>query len=80
VEYFRVFQGLFSLFELISFRRYAGILTNSDERLRLLALAALIAQSTQASGWSDEAIERLEIYRNDPSPMVAEIAQFTFVS
>jgi hypothetical protein len=27
VEYFRVFQGLFSLFELISFRRYAGILT-----------------------------------------------------
>jgi hypothetical protein len=57
-----------------------NLAANSDERLRLLALAALIAQSTQASGWSDEAIERLEIYRNDPSPMVAEIAQFTFVS
>lgn len=52
---------------------------SSDERLRLLALGALIAQSAQASGWSDEAITRLERYRNDPSPLVAETAQFTFV-
>jgi hypothetical protein len=53
---------------------------SSDERLRWLALVALIAQSAQASGWSDEAIARLEKYRNDPSPLVAEAAQFTFVS
>jgi hypothetical protein len=52
---------------------------NHDERLRWLALAALVAQSKLISGWSDEAIARLEHYRNDPSPLVAEAAQFTFV-
>ena len=54
--------------------------TSTDERLRMLALGALIAQTKQSSGWSDEAIARLENYRNDPSPLVAETAQFTFVS
>jgi hypothetical protein len=53
---------------------------SADERLRRLALAALIAQSQQASGWSDEACVRLESYRSDPSPLVAEAAQFTFVA
>ena len=53
---------------------------STDERLRMLALGALIAQSKQSSGWSDEAIARLENYRNDPSPLVAEVAQFTFVT
>jgi HEAT repeat protein len=53
--------------------------TQSDERLRRLALAALIAQSRQAQGWSDACIERLQTYRDDPSPLVAEKAQFTFV-
>jgi len=52
---------------------------SSDERLRRLALEALIAQSRQPGGWSDELIERLEIYRQDPSALVAEAAQFTFV-
>jgi hypothetical protein len=52
---------------------------SSDERLRRLALAALIAQSRQASGWSDNAIARLETYRQDPSALVAEAAQFTFI-
>lgn len=51
---------------------------SADEDLRRLALAALIAQSKQAQGWSDKAIARLQKYREDPSPMVAEAAQFTF--
>jgi hypothetical protein len=56
-------------------------LANSEnEGLRRLALAVLIAQSRQGSGWSDECIARLQTYRNDPSPMVAEAAQFTFIS
>ncbi|GHO59321.1 HEAT repeat domain-containing protein [Ktedonobacter robiniae] len=56
-------------------------LANSrDERLRRLALAALITQGRQASGWTDERIKRLERYKADLSPLVAETAQFTFVS
>ncbi len=57
-----------------------ALATNNDERLRRLALAALIAQTQQASGWSDERIARLQVYRDDVSPLVAEAAQFTFVS
>ena len=53
---------------------------SSDEGLRLLAFAALIAQSKQASGWTDACIARLQTYREDPAPMIAEAAQFTFVS
>ena len=52
---------------------------SEDERLRRLALAALVAQSMQAKGWSDEAIARLQTYREDSSPLVAEAAQFTFI-
>ena len=51
-----------------------------DERLRRLALAALITQARQASGWTDERIKRLERYKADPSPLIAEKAQFTFFS
>ncbi|HLZ80996.1 MAG TPA: HEAT repeat domain-containing protein, partial [Ktedonobacteraceae bacterium] len=54
--------------------------TSNDERLRRLAFAALIAQSKQVNGWSDERITRLQAYREDTSPLVAEAAQFTFVS
>lgn len=55
------------------------ILANSaDERLRRLALAALLAQATGAAGWTGELRARLEIYRSDPSPLVAAAAQFTF--
>ena len=57
-----------------------ALVNSGDEGLRQLALAALIAQSQQGSGWSDECIARLQTYREDPSPMVAEAAQFTFVS
>ena len=52
--------------------------TSTDERLR--RLAALIAQSQQTQGWSDERIARLQVYRDDISSLVAEAAQFTFVS
>lgn len=53
---------------------------SEDESLRRLALAALVAQSKQSKGWSDDCIARLQTYRKDPSPLVAEAAQFTFVS
>ncbi|HVU68968.1 MAG TPA: hypothetical protein VHD63_17660, partial [Ktedonobacteraceae bacterium] len=56
----------------------ATLAASPDEGLRYLALAALIAQSTRADGWSDAAIARLHHYRADPSPLVAEAAQFTF--
>jgi hypothetical protein len=49
-----------------------------DERLRRLALAALLAQSTRTSGWTRPLRNRLRLYQNDPSPLVAEAAQFTF--
>ena len=50
-----------------------------DERLRRIALAALVA-STSTGGWTDNRIARLNTFRNDSSQMVAEAAQFTFVS
>jgi HEAT repeat protein len=53
--------------------------SSDDERLRRLALVALLAQTRQSGGWSDERIARLEKYRNDAAPLVAEAAQFTFV-
>ena len=57
-----------------------ALANSEDEGLRRLALAALIAQAKQGRGWSDACIARLQTYREDPSPMVAEAAQFTFVS
>jgi hypothetical protein len=55
-----------------------ALATQADERLRRLALAALLAQTRQAKGWSDEYIQRLQTYQRDSSPLVAEKAQFTF--
>ncbi|EFH82175.1 hypothetical protein [Ktedonobacter racemifer] len=60
-------------------RLESALAGSNDERLRRLALVALIAQTQQASGWSEEVIARLNGYRADPSPLVAEQAQFTFV-
>lgn len=54
----------------------AALANNSDERLRRLALAALVAQS-QSRGWDSQRLERLHSYRTDSSPMVAAAAQFT---
>jgi hypothetical protein len=49
-----------------------------DERLRRIALAALITQSNLPEGWNEEQRARLQIYRADPSVLVRATAQFTF--
>ncbi|BAZ10854.1 hypothetical protein NIES4071_26780 [Calothrix sp. NIES-4071] len=76
---FRAVQGIEQIttrndiYELI---RLEEILASSDdEKLRRIALAALITQS-QVRGWSYGLKQRLYAFRNDPSPMVAEKAQF----
>jgi hypothetical protein len=51
---------------------------STDERLRRLALAALIAQAGAAEGWTEDRRHRLENYRQDPASLVAAAAQFTF--
>ena len=51
---------------------------SSDERLRRLALQCLI-HGAFFPGWTDDRIERLRVFRDDISPLVAEAAQFTFV-
>jgi hypothetical protein len=51
---------------------------SDDERLRRLALAALLAQAAAPRGWNPDRRERLEQYRADPAPLVAAAAQFTF--
>jgi hypothetical protein len=52
----------------------------ADERLRYLAVIALQTQSFVRSSahWTPERIARLQTFRNDPSPLVAETAQFIF--
>lgn len=53
------------------------LLRSSDsERLRRIALAALIARSSIV-GWTADALDLLETFRNDRSPFIAEVAQFT---
>lgn len=47
-----------------------------DERLRRLALAALVAAARRPPGWSEERLARLRLYQADRSPLVAEPAQF----
>lgn len=49
----------------------------ADDRLRRIALAALVAQAELPGGWSDARLERLRAYRRDSSPLVAAAAQFT---
>lgn len=55
----------------------AALANSSDEQLRRLALAALVAQSQSPRGWDDERWSRLRSYRTDSAPMVAAAAQFT---
>ena len=56
----------------------SALSTHADERLRRLALAALVALTSTPSGWTDALLARLQAYRADPSPLVAAAAQFTF--
>jgi hypothetical protein len=56
----------------------AVLADSPDERLRRLALAALVAQAGGSSGWTEELRARLDRYQQDPAPLVAAAAQFTF--
>jgi len=51
--------------------------SSADERLRRLAVAALIAQAESLGGWNEMRLNRLRDYRRDPSSLVAAAAQFT---
>ncbi|MEO7716164.1 MAG: hypothetical protein ABIY70_08170 [Capsulimonas sp.] len=50
---------------------------SSDERLRRLGLAALIALGGGLRGWDEALLSRLREYRADRSSLVASAAQFT---
>lgn len=54
--------------------------SSQDEKLRRIALAALVALGNSPTGWTGERLERLRTYRADPSPLVASAAQFTLPS
>ncbi|MEM8779447.1 MAG: hypothetical protein AAGF26_11370, partial [Cyanobacteria bacterium P01_G01_bin.49] len=49
-----------------------------DEKLRRLALAALITQTNSRLGWNQERVNRLSVYQQDTSALVAAAAQFIF--
>lgn len=49
----------------------------ADARLRRLALAALAAAAERLGGWTPDRLARLERYRRDPGPLIAEPAQLT---
>lgn len=51
---------------------------HSDERLRRLALAALMVATERNQAWSADQLDRLMKYRRDPSLLVAGAALFTF--
>ena len=56
----------------------AALAPSPDPRLRRLALATLVARAESATGWNAGRLARLRAFRNDPSPLVAASAQFTF--
>jgi len=56
----------------------ASFSASPDERLRRLALAALVTRARGAEGWTEERLARLQAFQEDPSPLVAAAAQFTF--
>ena len=56
----------------------ATLSVSADERLRRIGLALLSGRARSASGWSGPLVERLRIYRADPSSLVAAAAQFIF--
>jgi hypothetical protein len=74
------FSDMFSrLTNLKAPEKLEDVLSNhSDERLRRIALAALVAASRDKRGWTLERRSRLAKFQNDASPLVASVAQFTF--
>lgn len=61
------------------FRLEEMLAAHPDEGLRRIALAALITQAELPPGWDEERRARLQVYRADPSPLVAAAAQFTIL-
>ena len=51
---------------------------SEDEKLRRLALSALIVQTQSRLGWNSARLARLHTYQQDPSILVAAAAQFVF--
>ena len=51
---------------------------STDERLRRLGLAALVALSKKREGWTEEMRTKLETYQKDESLLVREAAVFVF--
>ena len=75
----RVFPSAANRPDRAGLERVEALLTPlPDPTLRRLALAALVAVAGTETGWTPERIERLGGFRRDPSPLVAEAAQFTF--
>jgi hypothetical protein len=56
----------------------ARLAAHADERLRRLALAALVRQSQRLPGWTELLRSRLDDYRADRSVLVASAAAFRF--
>jgi hypothetical protein len=56
----------------------AGLASHADDRLRRIALAALVAQAKGPAGWTEDLRSRLAIYQTDSSTLVASAAAFTF--
>jgi hypothetical protein len=56
----------------------AALAGQSDDRVRRIGLAALVAAAGSGRGWDDGRLARLEALRADPSALVAGAAQFTF--
>ena len=55
-----------------------NLAASEDEKLRRLALSALIAQTRSKLGWNRARLARLYTYRQDSSILVAAAAQFVF--
>lgn len=56
----------------------ARLAAADDPHLRLLAFNALLAQTRDHNRWDEARRTRLNVYRNDPAPLVAIRAQFFF--
>jgi hypothetical protein len=57
----------------------ARLADSGSAQLRRLAFAALAGQANDRQGWTEDRKARLMRFRNDPDPMVAAAAQWTFV-
>ena len=54
-----------------------GVLADGNDQARRLALEVLILAAEVVGGWTPERLQRLQMFRADPSILVASAAQFT---